>query len=505
MTLEPANDIPPSEVYEFGPFRFDATNASLSRSGQLVAVAPRALGILACLIRNRHRVVTKADVIADVWAGITVQDNNLSVQMTALRKALAGDDHHAYVETVPRRGYRFVGDVRLERPLDGKQGTPVESAAVVSHWPRHWRVIAGSGLAFILIAALALSLWRQRAPTHLQRMSSTRVLPNPAAYEAYVRGRHYWDQKGEANIQRAIQYFHAAAALDPSFVLPNATLAEVYGFIAMWHDSRLTPTEAYQQGKLYSELALAQDPMSVPAHVAAGQIAFLFEHDFAKANHEYQLALSLDPTYPPAHQRYAWFLLATGQSEESAREMEHVLSLNGTSSYAKAASALHLLCLGRFEDALRRIQATIASDPGYASAYGELARAYEATGDYGAALAVYEKSESESGATSIETIAARGHCLGVAGRRAEALAALRQLDALSRERYVSPFQFAIVQLGLGERQIALQEVLKAWDDRSLWLPGLRGDPRLEPIRSEPEFQRLVRAVVRTQPRPLADN
>jgi tetratricopeptide (TPR) repeat protein len=174
--------------------------------------------------------------------------------------------------------------------------------------------------------------------------------------------------------------------------------------------------------------------------------------------------------------------------------MARVLALSAASPYVNAASALHLLCLGRFDEALRRIRATIQSHPDYASAYGELARAYEATGDFGAALAVYEKIDRESGGTDIEAIAARGHCLGVAGRRVEALGVLRQLEAIGRERYVSPYQFAIVDLGLGDSPAALREVLRAWDDRSLWLPGLRGDPRLEPIRTEPEFQKLLKSI-----------
>src|SRR5438445_5416892 len=106
------------EVYEFGPFRFETQHLYLFRSDQPVAIAAKALSVLAFLIRHRDRVVSKADIVAEVWAGISVQDNDLSVQMTALRKALSGAESHVYIETVPRRGYQFVGDVRVARPVD---------------------------------------------------------------------------------------------------------------------------------------------------------------------------------------------------------------------------------------------------------------------------------------------------------------------------------------------------------------------------------------------------
>lgn len=493
MTSDQQADLDSNEIYEFEPFRFDAENLLLFRASEPVAATPKALSILAFLIRNRHRVVSKTEIVAEVWAGFTVQGNNLSVQLSALRKALAADEQQPYVETVPRRGYRFVGELRANHPKMRELVTRVDSPTAVSS-SRRWGVVAGIGLAVILIVVLAATVWRRRAASDPRQSSSSSAKPNAAAYEAYTTGRRYWDQKGDANIQRAIRYFHAASELDSSFVLPDAALAEAYGFIAMWHDSRFTYAESYRQGKFYGERAIARDPTSVTAHAALAHIAFLFDHDFVNAEREYQLALRLDSTYSPVHQRYAWFLLAMGRPDESSREMARALALNEASPYTNSASALHLLCLGRFDDALRRIQATIALHPEYAAAYGELARAQEATGDYTAALAVYDKILRESRDTNIEMIAARGHSLGTAGRQEEAREALRQLETLSRERYVSPYQFAIVELGLGNRRGALQHVLKAWDDRSLWIPWLRGDPRLDPIRAEPEFQKLLQQV-----------
>src|SRR5215469_13099544 len=114
----------PKHFYDFGPFRIDVSERTLSRDGQIVAITPKAFDLLLVLVRNGGETVDKETLMKEVWPDSFVEEGNLPVNMTALRRALGErPDEHTYIETVPRRGYRFVAAVTENWAHDGRPQT----------------------------------------------------------------------------------------------------------------------------------------------------------------------------------------------------------------------------------------------------------------------------------------------------------------------------------------------------------------------------------------------
>jgi DNA-binding winged helix-turn-helix (wHTH) protein/TolB-like protein len=169
-------------VYRFGPFRYDADQRVLFRGGDLVPLAPKALDTLQVLLENRDRVVPRAELLSLVWPDTTVEEIGLARNISLLRKALGDEGETGWIETIPKRGYRFAGEVTVG---DGPAAIPQRSLS------RRWLVAAG------LTLALAVIYWQFYRPSRYLPPGSVSlaVLPfeplgSDADVEVWSRGLH---------------------------------------------------------------------------------------------------------------------------------------------------------------------------------------------------------------------------------------------------------------------------------------------------------------------------
>ena len=200
--------------------------------------------------------------------------------------------------------------------------------------------------------------------------------------------------------------------------------------------------------------------------------------------------IELNPGYAQGRMWYGDFLTSMARSEEAVQEMRRALELDPLSLMVNNATGWHLYLARRYDEAIAQFSRALELDPNFALAHFDLGRAYEQKGMYEPALAEFEKAKALSPDTPY-ILAGLGHCYGVMGHRREAQEVLQELKVLSKRRPVGSLNFALVHLGLGDKEQALDHLEKALAERDGWLRYLNADPIYDPLRSEPRFQSLL--------------
>jgi TolB-like protein/Tfp pilus assembly protein PilF len=321
---------------------------------------------------------------------------------------------------------------------------------------------------------------------------NTRPTDDPVAYQLYRKGRYFWNKRTANDFKTAITYFQQAIDKDPGFALAYAGLADVYvlqsGFAAA------SPKDSLPKAKAAAQKALELDNTLGEAHTSLAQTLFAYDFNFVEANHEFQRAIELNPNYATAHQWYAESGLASvGRFDEAIAEMKHALELDPLSVIINADVGTVLCSARRYDEAIEQLRKTLEMDPGFYYARWNLGQALEMKGLTEEAMAEYEKAVALN--DDPLPLALLGRLYAKIGRRDEALKILERLRQTSAQRYVSPYNFAVIYMGLGQKGEAIHLLEKAYDDRDGYdIAFIKTDPFLDPLRGEPQFQALVQKV-----------
>ena len=414
-----------------------------------VPLAARTFDLLLALVRRAGRLAMKDELLAEVWSGLAVEDVNLSVNISLLRKALVRPGSgEAAIQTVPKAGYRLV--------------VPVSR-----------RIVEASSL-----------LPGSRPARRLDRQPGA----DPDAQRAYVEGRYHWSRRSEEGLKRAIACFRRVMAEDPAFAAAYSELADCYATLG--YLSHLAPVDSFPAARGYAEMALERDPSLAEPYTSLGYVKFYFDWDWAGAEAAFRQALARGPEWASAHQWYSILLLAAGRAAEAQREIKIACEREPLSLQVNTDLGFHYYYTGQYAEAVKQLQSVLAMQVDFVPAYLWLGRSYQELGDYDAALAAFQAVEAVTPEWPV-AIAARGFVEGMTRRTACATATLAQLRELSKRRFVTPYGIALVEAGLGRRDAALTSLKTAFVERSHWLVWLRLDPRWHDLRSEPRFAQLV--------------
>jgi serine/threonine-protein kinase len=340
--------------------------------------------------------------------------------------------------------------------------------------------------------AIAREVGLTLTPETTRRLAAATRPVLPAAYEAYVRGRHAWDKRGEADVREAIALFQESIDADPTYAPAYAGLADAYGQLG--YGSYVSPEDSFPRARAAALRALELDPTLSEAHAALGYTSMYYEWDFTKAEAEYKRAIELNPNNAVAHQWYAYLLTALERpANEPEREIAIARKLDPLSVPINIDYAYILHYYQRNDEALHAVRLALEMNPRYPPGYFWLGRIYTAERRY---------SEAESALQNIgplrtwtPAMAVLGYLYGKTGRPNDAKAVLAEFDALGRAgRYASGYAIAVVHAGLGDREGTLSALDAAFRERSHWLVWLKRDPRWDEIREQPRFRELVRRV-----------
>jgi DNA-binding winged helix-turn-helix (wHTH) protein/TolB-like protein/tetratricopeptide (TPR) repeat protein len=310
---------------------------------------------------------------------------------------------------------------------------------------------------------------------------------NAGAYLSYLKGRYFFSKFDPANHQRAAQYFNEAIAKDPNYALAYAGLADTYGSSAV--NNWLPSKEAYPKAKANAKKALEIDGTLAEAHTTSGAITMFYDLDWVTAEREYKRALELNPNYPQTYEVYSYFLSSIGRLNEGIEIAKRGLQVDPLSLPLSDDTAGAYYWARRYDEAIAQCQRSIELDPNRVPAYIYLGQSYEFQGRYDEALAAYQKAIELSERTS-NILGLLGHAYAVSGRRGEALKILDELKEMSAHGYVSPYDLAMLYTGLGDKDNAINQLSRAYEERAGWIITLKVEPMFDPLRSDPRFSDL---------------
>jgi TolB-like protein/Tfp pilus assembly protein PilF len=312
---------------------------------------------------------------------------------------------------------------------------------------------------------------------------------SPDAYHAHLKGRHLLNSFTPESVRRSLEQFRYAIEADPGYARSYASLAEAYERFPMWvgAPSRQTFPLALQA----AEKALELDPSLPEAYASLGLIHANYLWDWARAERHFQRALELNPDCSPAGQWYAEFLAEMGRTDEALLIIDRALLSDPLSSVVQTTRAFALWFGRRFDEAIAQAQQVLEADPQYPMALIRLGVAYAAKEMHEEAVRAF-RAAGKAAPGLLDCIGLLGYAQGRAGNRRSALKQLDELRSAASARYVPPFVFAMVHLGLGEHDEALRFIEKEYDARGWYLLLIKHAPQFDPLRRHPRFRALIR-------------
>jgi TolB-like protein/Flp pilus assembly protein TadD len=309
------------------------------------------------------------------------------------------------------------------------------------------------------------------------------------AYNFYLKGRYHWNRRSERSLKIGIDYFEQAIALDPQCAPAYSGLADSYSLLGNYG---VLPAKNVKAKAMTAALkAVEIDPALAEAHTALGHVRATYCWDWPGACEEYQTAISLNPAYATVHHWHAiTYLAPLGMLDAALAEMEKAEELDPISVSIKRDLAVIYYYSRRYEEAAEHCQAGIELDRSFHGAYWALGLAYEGLSLYAEAIDALQKGLSLAPDTP-RLLGCLGHAYAAWGKHSDAHEVLDRLRRLSLINYVSPFDFALVHLGLRNLESSVEWLQVAYESRSYELVSCLVDPKFDPIRSDVRFLKLL--------------
>jgi TolB-like protein/DNA-binding winged helix-turn-helix (wHTH) protein/Tfp pilus assembly protein PilF len=322
-----------------------------------------------------------------------------------------------------------------------------------------------------------------------ERLATPRQI-SPEAYEAYLKGRYYWNKRTGESMQKAEQYFEQAIDRDPSYAAAYSGLADCNSGLT-WHGFK-SPAEALPKAYAAARKALEINPESAEAHASLG-LAMTHRWDWTGAEAEFRRALQLDPQYANAHHWYGDYLSIRGRHGEALAEAKHALELDPLNLMISTWLGLRYYMARDYSHAIDQNRNSVELDPNFAAAHLLLGEDYRGAGLHSEAVNELKKAASLSGESPLYT-AQVAVALAVEGRSGDALRIAHELEAISTKRYVSPYGLAQIYAASNKKEDAFKWLQAAYEDHAVWMGYLAVDPIFDRYRSDERFKDLLRSV-----------
>lgn len=585
-------------IYEFGAYRLDTEEKVLVRDGQAVPLQPKDLETLIVLVERAGHIVGKEELLEKVWPGVFIEENNLARRIFNLRQVLGeGPDGRKYIETVTKRGYRFVGSVR-------EQGESTESPALTSprsessqptartdHRKPTWAFALAAVLVVVAATLLAQHFWRARnsspprvmlavlpfenlsgdanedyfadglteemiaqlgqvqpsrlgviartstvhykhtkepiaqigqelgvgyvlegsvrrgsgrvritaqliqaaQQTHvwaetyerslddvlgIQREIAERITqslsiellptgsPQPTqvnleSYDKYLLGLHELAKGTKESVTKAIQYFEDGIAVDSKNARLYSALSSAYDAATTYYNS---PAEVMPRAKEAALHAVELDPNLASAHVNLGYVYLFFDWDWPAAEKEYRRALDINPSSPEAQLGYANYLGTLGRFDEALARVQQAYLYDPLAVESRNEALWIYYFSGRMPETIEQCRKAIELEPAAGTAYIVLTMAYAQMGKRAETLRAAEDAIRVANYPSGNATTASA--LAQVGEKIHAKQVLDRALEQAKQEYVCRFIVAAAYTELGENEKALESLQQAFLQRS---------------------------------------
>ncbi len=316
---------------------------------------------------------------------------------------------------------------------------------------------------------------------------------NVQAYNLYLKGRYFWNKRTKDGMKEAEDYFNAAIDLDGNYALAWAGLADCYFMTVdyMYVTSKDSIRDYKQKAKDAAIKALEFDPSLSEALATLAYIKLNFEWDWNGALEDFEKAIELNPHYGTAHQWYANLLTVLNQHDKAVAEAKLARQIDPLSPIINRNVARRLYFAHKYEQAIEASLNALRIKPDFFPSLWTLSLSYLQNKNYSGAIQEMQKAVKYSG-DDYFVKALLGYVYGTAGEQEEAKVILNELIETSKYKKIPAIAFAVIYIGLGENDIAMDWLEKAYEERTNHLIYLNSNPIYDPIRSESRFIELVK-------------
>jgi TolB-like protein/Tfp pilus assembly protein PilF len=570
-------DQPQSErPLQFGVFQVDFRSGELRKRGLKVKLQEKPLQVLEMLLANPGKVVTREELRNHLWPEASFGDfeHSINIAVTKLRQAL-GDNatNPRFIETLPRHGYRFVaptenspgknrrmmlavlpfanlGDDRdqdyfsdgLTEEMITELGrlNPARLGVIARTTSMHFRnsgkradeIGRELGVQYILEGGVRkaanrvritaklievedqVALWastydrelvdvlniQSEVTRRIAQSLAMELLPSAGktgsragsmigdAHEFFLRGRYYWTLRTEESFRTALRLLEKAIELDPGYALAHAALADTYDTLSLY--GSIPSKQAGTQAKHHAYKALAVDKNLAEAHAALGYALLLFDWDWKASEVSFKAAITSNPNYVGGHHWYALLLALLGRFDDAIQRMDIALQLDPLSYAINTHKGWVLYFARRYQEAVAQLHEAVQMDVNFAVSHYFLGLTYLQMSKLEDAIEEFELSRGLSG-NHPGPIAGLGYAQGILGRKSQARRYQEELNLLATQRHVSPFFNSWVCLGLGDRDSALKHLERAFSQRCCWMAHLHADPLMDALKPDRRFQDIL--------------
>ncbi len=360
-------------VYRFGPFRLEKEQLLLSLEDTPLALGPKVVETLLALVEHPGEVLGKAELLDRIWPEGFVEEANLAQNIYVIRKTLRAYWERNVIETVPRRGYRFLGEATVERRQDAHAAQPAE---VTPPSRARGRFAFAAAIAAVLAVAVGAGVVQVAAQSHTQAAATQGL--SPVGTRLYAMGKFYWNQRSAASVAKSVRYFRAVIHSDPRDSRGYAGLASSYAIEGDYGFGSLSKKAALDRAAGYAREALSIDARSAEANAVLGLVD-VDNGKMAQGASEYRRALALDPSYAPAHQWYGISLLMKGKIAQAYDELQKAANLDPESVAATDWLSQVAFIARRYKDAISYGHQALDLSPQRYGAYETIGMAIRGT------------------------------------------------------------------------------------------------------------------------------
>jgi len=317
---------------------------------------------------------------------------------------------------------------------------------------------------------------------------SKQATTDPAAYQAYLRGRFLWNRRTGENLDKAVEQFQAAIDRDPNYALAFAGLADVYSIYPDY--SINAPADSLARAESFAKRAISIDGQLAEPHATLGNV-YYNRLQWAESESEYKRAIELNPNYPTAYHWYAVLLFSLGRNEEAEAAIMRAHQLDPLSSIISQNVAQVYRMKGDHTTAIETCQRIIDLDPSFPGCHFAIAWSYLKTGRNNEAIAEWQKAVELNGRYS-STLAELGVAFAASGRTADAMGLLKELEERYPKKQANGCDVATIYAALGDKDKAFEWLEKDVSARNPRIAEFRWSPASEPLRNDPRFKDLLR-------------
>jgi len=390
-------------------------------------------------------------------------------------------------------GYVLTGSIRREASGMRITARLTRSRDAVQIWADSFNGPSDAALSLQedVAAAVARAVGTQiagSAPKTLERRQTI----DSEAYDLYLRGRFYWNQRTEVSLKQAVEYFQQTLSRAPAYAPAYAGLADSYA--ALVYGCYLAPAEGFPKVRAALQKARELDPQAAEVFASEGYMNMYFDWDFATAAQNLEHAIALNPNYAPAYDWLGVLHTAMEDFPGASRALERARQLDPASLPILTDVGFELHYSNHNKEAEGALRKVVALDPNFPLAHFWMGRVLSAEGDCANALSQLGSLSSGPLRDWQPLIAGHGYVSGDCAQQNLALQDLKRLEDMENTRFVTSYGKALIHSGLGDREQTLVWIRKAIEERSHWMVWIRLDPRFSAVRSDTRFQGFVRTV-----------